>query len=154
MFEWVKNVFHSKRISLIAVPSDPEQFRLFIDNFYDDTKENIASKSLSFWFNYLVSEDQKQIEVDSDFLYLLAFSLKLQNLTLKALDTLIQQFNSKSRLCSIVFFFFFRRFIEQEKKNQSPNKDFNLKKFEKPIFIECLRLISELILKQIFQPNR
>jgi hypothetical protein len=89
-----------------------------------------------------------------DILYLLAFSLKLQNQTLKALEALISQFESKQHLCSMVFFFFFKKFIHQEKKLQSANKEFNLKKFEKPIFINCLRIISELIINQIIHPNR
>jgi hypothetical protein len=44
MFEWVKNVLHLNENSLIAVPSDPEKFRIFIDSYYDDKKDNIKSR--------------------------------------------------------------------------------------------------------------
>ena len=92
--------------------------------------------------------------IDSDFLYLLAFSPKLQILVLDVLSEFKSQYKSKNRLCSLVFFFFFRKFVEQEKNLQSHNKEFNLKKFENPLFITCLKLVSDLLLNQIFHPNR
>lgn len=92
--------------------------------------------------------------MDPHFLYLLAFSLKLQNLTLQALAQLVSRFESKPRLCSKVFFFFFRRFIEHEKHAQSETRDFDLKQFENAAFMDCLALVSELIVGQILHPNR
>lgn len=41
MFEWVKNVLQSNRVALVSVPRDPQQFRDFIDSYYDDSKENV-----------------------------------------------------------------------------------------------------------------
>ena len=104
--------------------------------------------------NFKESNLDDQFLVDSDFLYLLAFSPKLQILTLEVLLKLTSQFKLKSRLCSLVFFFFFRKFVQQEKQIQSQNKEFNLKKFENPTFFTCLKLVSELLLNQIFHPNR
>lgn len=41
MFEWVKNVFQSNLLPLVAVPRDPQRFRDFIDSYYDDSKDNV-----------------------------------------------------------------------------------------------------------------
>lgn len=96
----------------------------------------------------------QQLLVDEHFLYLLAFSLKLQNLTLKALSRLCSQFPAKPRLCSRVFFYFFRKFVEYEKRRRSETRDFDLKKFASAAFMECLALVSALIVGQILRPNR
>ena len=92
--------------------------------------------------------------IDEDFLYLLAFSTSLQNLTLTRLKDLVSQFPSHSRLCSLVFFFIFRKFIFQEKRSQEVNKDFNLQKFEKASFMDCLKTVSELLILHILLPYK
>ena len=42
MFEWLKNVLQNDKISLILVPRKLDQFRIFIDGFYDENKKNTS----------------------------------------------------------------------------------------------------------------
>ena len=52
MFEWVKNVLQSDKISLVSVPKKHEKFRVFIDNFYDEKKESKKGNLLINIFLY------------------------------------------------------------------------------------------------------
>ena len=60
MFEWVKNVLQSDKVSLINVPRNHSQFGIFIDGFYDESKKKDLGKNFPLNFfcllnlNYLI----------------------------------------------------------------------------------------------------
>lgn len=86
--------------------------------------------------------------IDSDFLYLMAFSNELTKLSLKYIKKLQTFFIGNENTVSKFFFFLFRKFIEDEKKKKakSEKKDFDLKKFESENFFKGLYFFSKLFL--------
>ena len=39
MFEWVKNAIEGQKLSLVKVPRNPKDFKVFIDAFYDQKSQ-------------------------------------------------------------------------------------------------------------------
>ena len=94
--------------------------------------------------------------MESDFLYLMAFSNELTRLTLSYIQKLQKNFHGNENTANKFFFFLFRKFIEDEKKRkaQSEKKDFDLKKFEAESFFKGLFLFSKLFLSVLIPRNQ
>ena len=84
----------------------------------------------------------------------MAFSVPLQGLIASNLQEIYGRFSSNQELASRFFFYIFRKFIEQEKHNQTPQKDFDLNKFENLEFITCLKFFTEQLLGCVLNPYK